>query len=352
MSQRIIIDEYPEPTWLMSPLDAILRRGGSCIATTSNARNLLSLALYTALKLPKSNVVIISFSKLQCKYTRCALDELRKVDVRVTYYWEWINKLSKCHFDNIVVWGIEDFSKDEVQDFIDAADRSFYFFGWDNCTLFKNFRDTMQVADIFSVCKFQENKKPSIIHIPYIGLSDYPADLISNYFLPKGNELGNGEEREHKSLKKPYLIAFKKDDEQINGMVYLIRKHKQETIGILFPTNKDVEAISRNLKDVGIKNVECRYTDKTRLRTYDNIDFKSFNPKLLTYYSAKGLNFDTVILPFVGGAEIQEGFTAQYIAMSCALTNLYIMYSGTIPTPFDKIPSAMYNKLSVEDFIF
>ena len=65
----------------------------------------------------------------------------------------------------------------------------------------------------------------------------------------------------------------------------------------------------------------------------------------MTYHSAKGLQFETVILPFYEGANDKETQKALYVAMTRTYRFLYVMYStNIIGQPLQKVPSHLYKK--------
>ena len=75
------------------------------------------------------------------------------------------------------------------------------------------------------------------------------------------------------------------------------------------------------------------------------LDFKSSLPKLMTYHSAKGLQFETVILPFFEGATDKDARKALYVAMTRTYRFLYVMYSdNTLSEPLNKVPEHLYLK--------
>jgi superfamily I DNA/RNA helicase len=65
-----------------------------------------------------------------------------------------------------------------------------------------------------------------------------------------------------------------------------IRLAKGERIGVLLPQKKQVFGFAEGLRAVGLE-----------VETQDEMDFSTDLPKILTYHSAKGLTFDTVLLP-------------------------------------------------------
>ncbi|GIV04295.1 MAG: hypothetical protein KatS3mg015_3125 [Fimbriimonadales bacterium] len=59
-----------------------------------------------------------------------------------------------------------------------------------------------------------------------------------------------------------------------------------QRIGVLFPLRRQVFGFAKSLAQAGID-----------VETQDNLDFSSSRPKLITFHSAKGLTFDSVLLP-------------------------------------------------------
>ncbi len=72
------------------------------------------------------------------------------------------------------------------------------------------------------------------------------------------------------------------------------RQAKGDRIGIFFYTNRHVYGYAKGLKEAGLDVEVQRAQDGTNYRP---LDFTSERPKVLTYHSAKGLTFDTVIMP-------------------------------------------------------
>ena len=68
----------------------------------------------------------------------------------------------------------------------------------------------------------------------------------------------------------------------------------------------------------------------------------------MTYHSAKGLQFETVILPDVDERVDDAERKPLYVAMTRTYRNLYVMYSGNMPFPLSEVPSDLY-KTSIKD---
>ena len=64
----------------------------------------------------------------------------------------------------------------------------------------------------------------------------------------------------------------------------------------------------------------------------------------MTYHSAKGLQFDLVILPMYVGANNDESKKALYVAMTRTMHSLYVLYSTPQLLPPLNVPSHLYLK--------
>ena len=119
-------------------------------------------------------------------------------------------------------------------------------------------------------------------------------------------------------------------------------------VGILLPHNEDVRSVSTMLNSYGI-NHETKYEDKEDWRSSVNsLNFSTTNPKVMTYHSAKGLQFEAVFLPAISPLSDDENRRiseqkALYVAMTRTYRYLYIMYSGVLPAPLSEVPSSLYS---------
>ena len=106
--------------------------------------------------------------------------------------------------------------------------------------------------------------------------------------------------------------------------------------------------MSQLLNSQGI-NHEIRYNDRDDFRnSVDTLNFNSTNPKLMTYHSAKGIDFDKVFMPFKNQvpdsmSEIEK--TLLMVAMTRSRQDLYISYT----TSLDRNVQAFLNVCKVVD---
>lgn len=91
----------------------------------------------------------------------------------------------------------------------------------------------------------------------------------------------------------PLLYYASDFDDEKRRLIDIVRTRlgENEKIGILVPQNRQVYGFAQGLMSAGL-NVE--WSAKPGHGEYD---FNSYQPKVLTFHSAKGLTFDTIIIP-------------------------------------------------------
>lgn len=253
------------------------------------------------------------------------------------YYYQWKEEQHMPHADYIIVDEIQDFTKSEIQEFMAAAEKCFFFFG-DTAQSIYNIpnRPTMSIEDISKLT----------------GLD--ALTLYNNYRLPRpvakitqdyvGVEVEKYKDRVYQSTSDsmPHIIGYSSEEEQLQALVNLLKSQTLNNIGILLPDNKEVVAVYEQLLEAGL-SVECKYSLGTKY--YDSLNFETDAPKIMTYHSAKGLQFQTVILPLCRSVHSIEEQKALYVAMTRTKKELYVLYSGADrPKPLDKVPEHLFSK--------
>ena len=94
----------------------------------------------------------------------------------------------------------------------------------------------------------------------------------------------------------PLLYIATNADEEKSRLAQIIkdRQLSGDRIAILFPNNAKLFSLAKTLKAA---DLEVEVPKQRRETEYFTHDFTSERPKLLTYYGAKGLTFETVIMP-------------------------------------------------------
>ena len=312
----------------------------SCIVSGCAGSGKSILALIKAQRIQRekgNNYQIIVFTKTLCRYMNAGREEL-KLNNQFDYHWWWKNRKRCPSSDYVIVDEIQDFSTNEIQDFIDATNKHFFFFGDTAQSIYEGIKDTVKVEDI----NYVFSTKAKIF------------ELYRNYRLPKtvakvvqyvGVDLDGFDIDTYRSKETamPRFVCYNSFNNQIDAIARLIKGGTVDDVGILVPHNDMVDTVSYLLN-------QCHITHELKSKTTDNLDFSTTNPKIMTYHSAKGLQFGTIFLPCVEEKNEDLERKALYVAMTRTYRNLYVMYTGNLPFPLSKVPKELY-KTTEKDIV-
>ena len=330
---------------LMATLDK------SCVISGCAGSGKSVLALIKAQRIQKErgkNYQIIVFTKALCGYMNSGRKELG-LNNQFVYYWIWKYRKNCPSADYVIVDEIQDFSKEEIQEFINATNKHFFFFGDTAQSIYGGLKETMRVQDI-GIMMYQQ------------GIERKEFELYRNYRLPLpiakyvqyvGVDLPPFVESTYKSSEKflPYVLKYADLKEQVSAIISIIKRKDFTDVAILLPDNDYVKEMGEKFKEMGV-DFEMKYNDRENYyNNIENLDFSSSNPKIMTYHSAKGLQFEAVFLPqieyYVDDRDSDS--KALYVAMSRTYRFLYIMYSGRLPQPLCDIPVSLYKTTESEE---
>ncbi|MEH2914793.1 3'-5' exonuclease [Segatella copri] len=309
------------------------------------------IAMYKAQQILEAggDVILIAFTKSLNRYM--SQGKANTLDKKFFYHWQWIDQ-GMPSADYIIVDEIQDFDKKEILQFIHAAKICFYFFGDTAQSIYKAFgKMTMTIDQIsqmtgVAVSRLYNNyrlpKPVAKITQDYLGLdekNDKVRDFSESLYLSKENAL-------------PVIMSCESKQEQINKIISIINKNKYRNVGILVADNEMVIEIMNSFTSSKFAcefKYNAGYNDS---RNKDTLNFKTEHPKLMTYHSAKGLQFETVIIPFYNGARNTDEKKALYVAMTRTYRNLYVLYDGKLQEPLKSVPERLYEKKNKYDFSY
>ena len=312
---------------LMATLDK------SCIVEGCAGSGKSVLALIKAQRIQKergNNYKIIVFTKALCRYMNSGRQELGLTN-DFYYHWQWQNRCTNQSADYIIVDEIQDFTAEEISEFVNAAHKNFFFFGDTAQSIYDSLKGgTLPVDTIkYSIPRTRESRSFSLYRnyrLP-IPVAKFATKIgVDTQFVD-----GTYKSKENST---PRVIKYDSFSSQIQAIRRIIQTQNLTDVGILVPHNEDVKYVYDALNDLG-GNYELKYDDKEDWHnSKDTLNFKSTNPKIMTYHSAKGLQFETVFLPSLEDYDEEHGESdrkALYVAMTRTYRNLYIMYSGYLP---------------------
>lgn len=297
------------------------------------------IAMYKAQQIIEEggNVIMIAYTKSLNRYMQQGKPS-RYGDKHFFYHWQWIDA-GKPSADYFIVDEIQDFSKEEVKEFISAAKKCFFFFGDTAQSIYEGIKHPLTIRELSDMTGVAISYLNSNYRLP-----KPVAKITQNYVAVDANPYAEAI-YQSKETELPTFVQFEDETSQIDAIIDIISKKKMKSVGILVPNNEKILSIMNSFDE---RNFVCEfkynagYNDK---RNRDTLDFTTDKPKLMTYHSAKGLQFETVILPFYEGATDKDLRKPLYVAMTRTYRYLYVMYSGiSIAQPLQQVPEYLYMK--------
>lgn len=320
----------------------------SCIVSGCAGSGKSVLALVKAQRIQKergNDYEIIVYTKALCRYMESGRKALG-LNNPFYYHWEWRNKENKPMADYIIVDEIQDFTSEEIQEFINAARKNFFFFGDTAQSIYDGFKVTVALKDIGDLLPQGNKPKKSKLY------NNYRLPIQVARFVQYVGILDPFEENTYKNAggddSIPHVLQYESPIEQIEAIKRIIGDRLTD-VAILLPLNEQVKEVGKILTSLEV-NYEQQYRDREDFRnSKDNLNFNTSNLKLMTYHSAKGLQFETVFLPLLETFDVEAKRKALYVAMTRTYKQLYIMYSGNLPNVLADIPAELYTKKEVEE---
>lgn len=156
------------------------------------------------------------------------------------------------------------------------------------------------------------------------------AEVSAHFFtgLPTGRPALPPLER---AGERPALSAFKNLNDSINRIVTYERNFRDRTIGVLVPYAAQVKSFHNRLSGKTANPVQV-YLSGYGAKKLPAVDFADPGVKVVSWASAKGLEFDSVILPelqaYRGDAGLDQFKMQMYVLTSRARQDLFLHYSG------------------------
>ena len=259
---------------------------------------------------------------------------------RFYYHYQWLRQ-GRPSADYIIVDEIQDFTQEEIQDFMHAAMKHYMFFGDTAQSIYRQYgKQTLTIEEIAKLTGLNVLRLYNNYRLPR------PVAKITQDYV--GVNVDPYKERVYQNKEKnlPYIIYKRSVEEQIESISAIVSNNAGKSIGILLPSNELALNVSEELRK---RNVGCQLkysADATKDAHYvDTLDFATMMPKIMTYHSAKGLQFDIVILPMYNGASDNESRKALYVAMTRTKHKLYVFYSTPkLAYPLSDVPTRLYLK--------
>lgn len=356
----------PQEKWLIDPseLDEFQRKirglsvNESYVIKGCAGSGKTLLALYRALDIhidsiaeneddPASFTVVV-YTKALKGFLRSGIVELDIPIHQIIHFDKW----DASAVDYIIVDEAQDFSETEIDELSNAGIKSIMLYGDSEQQLYKTKRKetgsekTLTIEQIAARLKLQQ------------------FELLKNYRLPStiaalAAHVGTDKKLESKCVKvgleKPRLKKFGDWKMELDYIINEINTRNYTDVAILVPfADRDRgprNNFYRNVQDVNAYFDEKKFAHEYKTSNFGKkgleIDFESNLPKLLTYHASKGLQFETVFIPFCDYPGHDKWFidkyqTPLYVSLTRSYRNLYITHSDKITDFFDGLSPSKY----------
>lgn len=146
--------------------------------------------------------------------------------------------------------------------------------------------------------------------------------------------------------KETPLLYYASDEDQMSRLEEVIRERQLvgDRIAVLFPTQRKLYGFAKALRERGLE-----------LEAQKELDFGTNKPKFITYYSAKGLTFDTVLMPRLVGDSawrMMETRAAKLLFVGITRATRWVYFSASEPDQLSALrrllPFAEHGDITVQ----
>lgn len=279
-------------------------------------------------RIPDSRYRILVFTNVLKAYIRTALQDLRLPEECVTTFDDWCRRFYRTHIGGRVPWDgkspdfkairravwkrvrsqkrlipLYDFVLvDEGQDLDARAYETLKGIAGHVTVYMDHKQQLYEGADEKGVLTALGLRKRNLTLLDAYRCSPYIVRVAAAFirdpsereaFIEQNPPVDKGE-RQTPLL---YLARAFKDERERLIEVVRTRVDRNDRIAILFPTRRHVFGYAKGLGEAGLEVEVPRQPGRKRKNTTPTIDFGTSRPKLMAYPSAKGLTFDTVLMP-------------------------------------------------------
>lgn len=301
------------------------------------------LALWKAREIARTGLgsyYVIVYTKALRQFINDGIEETGLAHNKVVHHYRWKNNLKKPKADFVIIDEAQDFTREELTDLQHSAQKAFILFGDSAQQLYQGLKKDLMTME-------------QIAH--HTGLS--MEQLVLNHRLPKKiarvaepiNTTRDPLESRCKKegANKPFLVKAYSWEKQLDFIIDTIEERGYTDAAILFQDNHLVKRADQYFANKGAR-VEAKYDISWPGDTKFNLNFHSENPKLMTYHSSKGLQFEAVFLP---GCDMDSlpgnSVNPLYVAMTRTYQDLFILYGDNLTPLLSRVPKNLFEQVDL-----
>lgn len=252
-------------------------------------------------------------------------------------------KQSEDIIDYLIVDEAQDFNVEKYKNEITPkVGRSLSIFGDSSQQMNRNGSNMSEIASNLGYDMLSLNfnyRLPKAIAKVAEQIQDNGIDLTTNNLKDGGNT-------DFPNYPKPVISKFESREKELEGILSRIKIEDLDDVAILVPEESDVMEVNKYLNEHGVQTQVYYHTGTSvPFKTINTLDFSNSDlPCILTYYAAKGSEFDNVFVPFSNSAN-PKSRNSFYVACTRSSRNLYISYSGKRISYLDKVSDNYITKV-------
>jgi superfamily I DNA/RNA helicase len=299
------------------------------------------LALWRAKEIDEADLgsyYVIVYTKALRQFIDDGVKDIGLSERKVVHHWFWKHNLGMPHADYIIIDEVQDFSTEELTELQAAADKAFILFGDSAQQIYKGLKKGLMTMEEIAVLTRISLETLSLNHRLPKKIARVAEKISTTYDPLESRCIKEG-------MTKPYLIKSNSFNAQLEFIKDAIEEKGYSDVGLLFQDNHQVKRADEYYAQIDFK-VESKYDIHFPDNTKFNLNFHSENPKMMTYHSAKGLQFEAVFLPNCNINETNnaDNVNPLYVALTRTYQDLYILHSGDLSKYVSSLPSELFEE--------
>ena len=289
----------------------------------------------------KKTYKVIVYTKALRQFMEAGILELDLIPENIVYENDWRKNQGSPGADYIIIDEAQDFKKNTIESFINKASISISFFGDSKQQIYSG---RLSMNDIIGLSNDFRNA-----NLEYNYRLPKKVARVAMYVLPQDENYIERCKREGDQL--PIILEKISVSDQLEYIVNSIRNKNLEDVAILCPTNRHVEEVKKYFDEKISYEFKCRGAGEDQM----TLDFRSTNPKIMTFHSSKGLQFNDVFIPFCDNNSLtgknNDDFYQKplYVAITRTLNNVYCLYTGELTKYLKNIPASLFDDGDIDE---
>jgi superfamily I DNA/RNA helicase len=301
------------------------------------------LALTKAYEIKEAELgsyLVVIFTHTLKTFIKDGITNLGLDEDRICNY-DQLEKRGYTNADYIIVDEVQDFQDERIEKLVKMANKHFIFFGDDAQQIYSERTGNTSLRRIARIAKIDANnyKKLSNNYRLPKPIAEFAVNIAKK---PNPGIVGKCVKS---SGKRPVVIKCNSSEEELDYIRRIIEDNGLLNVGILVKGNAEVRDVIEYYKKVNFE-VQYKYNSgqNGKGNVISTLDFYEHTPKIITYHSSKGLQFDHVFLPMCDVSytkyDIQD---ALYVAVTRTSEELYITHSKPLSPYIQRINSKLYD---------